>query len=395
MKRYIIQASVLGFAMLLLAGCWSRRELNELAIAVAMGIDKVENEYQITVQVVEPSQVASGKGGGDGRSPVTTYQANGKTEIEAIRKMTMISPRRIYTSHLRMLVIGEEVAKAGIKNTLDFLSRGQEFRTDFNVVVTKGTRASQILKILTPTEKIPANKMFSSLNQSEIIWGPTSATTLIELLSDIVKQGKQPVLTGIQVIGNAQQGESQDNISSPSPPTQIGYRGYAVFRNNKLVGWLNEKESNGYNFVVNNIKSSIVNTPCPQEGHLAFEIIHSSTELNSFLRNKKPSIKIEIRTEGNISEVNCSNLNITKTEVLEELENNLEQEIKKDIEHVINISQKKMKSDIFGFGEVIHRSHLSYWEQVRDDWEKIFANLPVDINVDLKIRRIGTVSNPL
>jgi spore germination protein KC len=366
-----------------------------LAIAVAMGIDKIGNEYQITVQVVEPSQVTSGKAGGDGRSPVTTYQVIGQTETEAIRKITMISPRHIYVSHLRMLAIGEKVAKAGVKNILDYLSRGHEFRTDFYVVVTKGTKAAQILKILTPIEKIPANNMFFSLKQSEINWGPTRATTLVELLSDIMKQGKQPVLTGIQLIGNAKQGEKQDNLSSTSPPTKIGYSGLAVFRNDKLVGWLNEEESNGYNFVINNIKSSIVNNPCSRGGRLAFEIIRSSTEVKGFLRNEKPSIKVEVRTEGNITEANCSNLNITKTQVIQELEKDLEQRIKKDIEYVINISQKKMRTDIFGFGEVMHRSNLPYWERVKNDWSKIFVNIPVDIKVDLKIRRIGSVSNPL
>ncbi|UZM97818.1 hypothetical protein OL548_22945 [Lysinibacillus sp. MHQ-1] len=43
---------------LLLSGCWSKRELNELAIVVALGIDKVEDEFEITVQIVDPSEVS-------------------------------------------------------------------------------------------------------------------------------------------------------------------------------------------------------------------------------------------------------------------------------------------------------------------------------------------------
>ncbi|MBH9787576.1 Ger(x)C family spore germination protein, partial [Clostridioides difficile] len=38
---------------LLLSGCWSKRELNELAIVVALGIDKIDEEYEITVQIVD------------------------------------------------------------------------------------------------------------------------------------------------------------------------------------------------------------------------------------------------------------------------------------------------------------------------------------------------------
>lgn len=46
---------------LLLSGCWNRRELNELGIAVAAGIDRVEDRYRLSVQVVVPGQVASKK----------------------------------------------------------------------------------------------------------------------------------------------------------------------------------------------------------------------------------------------------------------------------------------------------------------------------------------------
>jgi spore germination protein KC len=35
-------------------GCWSRHELNDLAIAVGIGIDKTGDQYQVSAQVVYP-----------------------------------------------------------------------------------------------------------------------------------------------------------------------------------------------------------------------------------------------------------------------------------------------------------------------------------------------------
>ena len=37
-----------------LSGCWNRRELNDLAIAVAAGVDWVDGRYRLTVQVANP-----------------------------------------------------------------------------------------------------------------------------------------------------------------------------------------------------------------------------------------------------------------------------------------------------------------------------------------------------
>jgi spore germination protein KC len=92
-------------------GCWSRHELNDLAIAVGIGIDKIGDRYQISAQVVLPSQIAGSKGGSP-QAPVNLYKATGSTVYEALRKITTISPRKIYISHLRILVLGEDSVKS-------------------------------------------------------------------------------------------------------------------------------------------------------------------------------------------------------------------------------------------------------------------------------------------
>ncbi|MGM0714624.1 MAG: hypothetical protein ACQEU9_22745 [Bacillota bacterium] len=99
--------------VILLGGCWNRKELNDLAICVGIGIDKVKTGYSVSVQIVDPAEVAANKGK-PGRAPVTLFTMSGATVFEALRKMTTISPRKIYMSHTRMLILGEELAREGI-----------------------------------------------------------------------------------------------------------------------------------------------------------------------------------------------------------------------------------------------------------------------------------------
>ncbi|WMT41390.1 hypothetical protein RE628_02140 [Paenibacillus sp. D2_2] len=63
MKRFTACLFLLLMASTLLTGCWNRRELNELAIAVGLGLDKDGDKYQVSIQVVNPSEVSNGKGG--------------------------------------------------------------------------------------------------------------------------------------------------------------------------------------------------------------------------------------------------------------------------------------------------------------------------------------------
>ena len=86
--------------------CWSKRELNELAIVVAFGIDKIDEEYEITVQIVDPSEV-SVRQASTQRSPVVSYHSRGETIFEAIRKMTTIATRKPYFAHLQVVVLGK------------------------------------------------------------------------------------------------------------------------------------------------------------------------------------------------------------------------------------------------------------------------------------------------
>ena len=83
MKKRILSLIIL---CLFLTGCWDKKELNELAITMALGVDKIDDEYLVSAQVVVPGEVSSMKGGA-GQSPVTLFQAKGATMNDAIRNL--------------------------------------------------------------------------------------------------------------------------------------------------------------------------------------------------------------------------------------------------------------------------------------------------------------------
>ncbi|MEV5028303.1 Ger(x)C family spore germination protein [Paenibacillus sp. LPE1-1-1.1] len=388
-RKYIVFISCL-LLLNLLTGCWNRRELNELGISVGIGIDKEGKGYRVSAQVVNPGEVASAKPSGN-RTPVTVYEATGDTIFEAIRKMTTTSPRVIYMAHLRVLVIGEALAREGIEKPLDHFSRDHEVRTDFFIVIAKGSSAKDVLKVLTPVEKIPANKLFLSLETSQKVWAPTLTTTLDELITDIISEGKSPVLTAVKVT-NVNKGQSQQNVEYIEPPGKLRYSGLAVFKEDKLIGWLNEKESKGYSYIRDKVRNTVGTLACPEGGNIAVEIMKSKTDVKGKVKNGKPQIDIEIKTEENVGEVECE-IDLTNRETIDMLEKSAEKKVTAIILDSIHKTQKRLKVDIFGFGEAIRRSNPAAWKTLKQDWEEQFLNLEINVKVDVKIRRIGTVSN--
>ncbi|MCQ6557406.1 Ger(x)C family spore germination protein [Paenibacillus mendelii] len=392
MKRKLILLSLFLIALLFVSGCWNRRELNDLAITVGMGIDKSGENYRVSTQVVIPSQVAGKKGGI--QTPVTMYKETGESLLEAIRKMTTASPRKIYASHLRVLVLGESLAREGIGDALDLLSRDQELRTDFFIVIAKKTTAEKTLKILTQLEKIPSVNMFASLETSEKSWAPTTTITLDQLIAELLSEGKHPVLTGIQVIGSQEIGETSENLDQIDPSAKVKYSGLAVFKKDKLIGWLNEEESKAYTYINDEIKSTVGVITCPEGGKLSLEMMHSKTTVKGSVTGNQPTINIGIRAQMNIAEVQCS-VDLTKTETIAELEKLSNQKLEGFIEASIKKVQRKYKVDIFGFGDIIHRTHPKAWKKLKKDWDQNFTKMPVTVKVDSRIRHLGAVSSSL
>jgi spore germination protein KC len=85
MKGFISKCLLILLVLSSLTGCWNRRELNELAIAVAIGIDKSNGEYKVSTQIVNPGEMSSKQSSGGGSAPIVTHHTSGKTVIEALQ----------------------------------------------------------------------------------------------------------------------------------------------------------------------------------------------------------------------------------------------------------------------------------------------------------------------
>ncbi|KKI90065.1 spore gernimation protein GerC [Bacillus sp. SA1-12] len=388
MKKIIRIFAILMLILSLLTGCWSRKELNELAIATALGIDKTEDGYLISIQILNPGELA-GKSS-SGRTEVVRFMKRGETVFEALRKISMDAPRKIYVAHLREVIFGEEIAKEGIGKALDFISRDHEMRTDFYITVAKGSTASDILNVQTALEKVPANKLFSALENSEKNWAATKSVKLDELINSIVSKGKEPVLTGIYVYNDPEAGSDIKNVQNVSPKTGLKIDSLAVFDNDKLIGWLNLDESKGFNYITDNVKSTVVKVPM-EDGSISIETIRSKTKVKGKMVNGKPKINITINTEGNVGDVE-SKFDLSKPQNIDELNEKYQNDIKNKVETVIKKVQEDYQCDIFGFGEVIHRADPKAWKQLQKNWDEEFAELAVTVKVNADVRRLGTIT---
>ncbi|WP_010281232.1 Ger(x)C family spore germination protein [Bacillus timonensis] len=390
----VILFVMLFLSMLLLTSCWSKKELTDIAIVSALGVDlDGDGRYVGTIQVVNPGNVAGGQQGGGNNSygpPVNVYSETGNNLVEISKKFSTKISRRLYYAHTNLVVVGERLAREeGILHILDAMDRDPEFRITSVVVIAQDTAAKDLLRTLTPIDKLPSNKVIKTLKSTEKNWGSHLEVNMKDVINDLVSEGKEPLITGFGVRGEINQAMKLENLQETTPEAILQAEGIAVFKDGKLVDWLQDDTARGSLWILDKIQETDLNIDW--EGKvdaIAYEVIRQNTKVSSTTQQGKPMINVEVQAEGEIGEVEVP-IDLTNPHLLLRIETEIEKEIKKEIQEAIKQIQAN-KSDVFGFGEVVHQSDPKLWKKIKADWNDVyFPDLQVDVKVNSFVRRSG------
>jgi spore germination protein KC len=394
MKHKLVFLIVLMTLPVLLSGCWSKKELTDLAIVAALGVDKTDDgKYVLTLQIINPGNVAGGiRGGGGGTEspPITVYSATGNNLVEASRRATSKISRRLYYAHTNLVVVGENLAsEEGLSTFIDAIDRDHEFRITTTMVITHQSTAEELVKTLTPIDKIPANKVLKTLEFSQRKWGESIKTSVQEVMKGLQSPNEVTVVSGFRLVGNPKHASQLENIQESEPESTLQASGIAVLKEGKLVDWVYGRAARGTVWILDKIQGTTINIDWKgKKEAIAYQTIRQKTKVSAQVKNGQPSISIHTRVEGSLGEMNVP-VDITDVKVISKIEKEVKKEIKKEIKKAIEQAQMN-EADIFGFGEAIRRSRPGDWKRLKPMWNDVyFPELKVDINVEAYIRRAG------
>lgn len=366
----------------LLTGCWNRIEVNDIAIVTAIGLDLQEDDkIRLSLQVAIPSKLGPTSGTGTSGSGNSTFMISetGATLSEAFRHLQGKLSRRVFFSHSRVLLIGEDLAKEGVSHILDFYSRYHQPRMNSYIMFTKGD-AFDVIKNQPQLESVSAEE---TRELTKLTVGLT--VNIKDFLDMLLTEGLEPVAPQfasepLEVDTESQSGNAQAIV------------GAAVFRGDKLVGWMNDNETRGILWLRNEMNMGVITVDLPKgkgDGHISSNIIRSETNIEPKIKNGKIHISVNTTSEMNVME-NASELSLDDSKNIEKLQNEIEKEIKNRIQKALDKAKDDLESDIFGFGEAVYKKYPKQWnEKYKKSWEKDFPELDVSINTKVYVRRIG------
>ncbi|MCP1310889.1 Ger(x)C family spore germination protein [Paenibacillus tyrfis] len=373
MSRTLSSRICLALTLLVgLTGCWNRKEIESLGFVIAAGIDPARQGYLFSTQVVNTDAMSKNKS--EKTPPYFVYTSTGETIFDAVRKATHTSPNKLFWSHTKMLILSEKTAKQGIKHVLEFFSRDAEERRHFLLAVTPGL-AEDVLKADVKTKKIPT---LALLELMELYRASSTAprTTLNDFLR--MYQSSTGILLPVVKIIRDQAGKQSYYLA-----------GSAAFRKDTLATYLTPIQTRGVLWVLGKVKSGIIVAKCPgtsgdaPENRVSFEVFKAKSDIKAEKREGRFLLKVTIEESGNLAEASCSH-NEIDPKPMHTWEAIKKEKIEAEIKEAI-AKAKEAKTDVFGFGEVIHRAYPQDWKKISKQWDDMFPTLNVQVSVETKV----------
>ncbi|MDI6605226.1 MAG: Ger(x)C family spore germination protein [Thermoanaerobacteraceae bacterium] len=387
MKRLLI---LLIIILMLVTGCWDKREINELGFVQGIGIDKTKNGMvNLTIQVVKPSVLAGaggigGGGGGAAGKPYEVYDSKGVDFANAYANFNTELSRKLFLQQNEIIFLSEKYAKSGIYGALDFITRNPELRRTSYLVVVSGGSLDDLMKISKGIERYPYKEVLGMI-QNQINTSCTYVSDINDFIETLEAEKKQPMVCRLEI------------IKENGKPSRMRCVGAAVFKKDKMIGILNEDEIKGIMLVLNKIKRStfvLDKGPEEEKTHISFLVTKTDAKITPIINGENVSFNVEIYVESNLEEQEVK-YNLSDPKMILKLQKLQEEKLKEKVQRGLNTVQKKYKVDVVGFGDRIHKKDPADWEKLKDRWEDIYPEVKINISVKAKIKRVGLTSEPI
>lgn len=382
MKSLKIKALIviLLASLLVCTGCWDYSEINKKAIVsgAAIDYDAERNEYIVTVEFISPKG-----GGGEGAQfePIN-YTGTGHTVFDAIRNLINKVGKRLYWAHAKIIIISDEIAKKGVVPVIDFINRDAEVRPDVSLIVSREESARKLLRGYDEGHDTLAFHLSDMIqNQSNVSKFPVIETW--KFVNYLAQEGESPILpTAHQV--------RETNQVVPD------LYGTAIFKKDKMVGWINGQETQSLLHIRDELKGGLVHTihMAGMHTNVTLELFRAKTKLKPIIKDGKLIMTINAKLEVDIAEIDTVRDVIQKKE-RELLKKETEEMMNKGMINIIKKVQKEYKADIFHFAGTIQREMPDEWKKIKDNWEEVFSELPVEITSEVDIKGSALTSKPI
>ncbi len=368
MKVRFIILLFLIFNIFFIAACSNIEQLDDKMIIHGVGIDRVENTFELTIQQFSVT------GSNEKEEGAQVVKTKGNSLMDAFSDLSLQTGKTPMFSQNLVLAIGEETAYNGINDILDFFVRYYESRPTVKIIIVKG-KAESVLSFKKDDKLIMA-KDIMAITESERINSKVMSSNIFQFVGALKNSTLNPIASIVSV-----ERQNDEEI--------LAANGTAVFKNDKLAGFIDTNSTRGALIINNRLNGGTEVIDVESVGKVSYSLEKSKSKVKFKLENGKPVYNIIIKINTNIYEIERDIKNQLPDSAFNLMEEALISRIKTITSQAIYKSIFEYNSDIFGFGQIALQSDKEYFRTVENNWDQVMKEAKYNIDVSVKIDDTG------
>lgn len=388
MFRKVIIIAVLILILLLAPGCAFPQHfpIEDTQNILIAGFDVEGEEIILTVLV---DSIAQQGGSGQEKIENRLYCARGKTVLEAKRNIHTFAEKRITFYHTVYIVVGQDAAKHSIDKIINFFSEDDETNFLHVLIIAKGMTAKEYLEQQNTEEKKVPDILSTLFNETS----HTGYSKEIDIIDYSIMRDtpwKNPYIPTVilrkdKIIRvDDEDKEGKQNENSQPPKTLTYLEGFGIFdEQDKLIGYLDAYMARGMMFINGDVQSTPITVKDQEGQYVALGVMGTKSEIKPKYGDPL-SVTIEISVKANLNEYQESD-GVLEKSYIDYLEQQQNEFIKNEAEAALNYLKGK-QADTVGIGDAFYHKDPIKWQDIKEDWQSIFAELDIEVKVTSHIQ---------
>lgn len=352
-----------------------KKDIRNRLVIQGIGIDiEKDNSYKVTLQAIDTNSSAAASSDGASQPPLKVYTVKGDSIYTAIKTVTESEGKMPLYSQNRIIILGKSITEENMDNVIDFFVRDVENSSSVYVAAAEKT-ASEILETKNGNEYVSARNLKNSIDSYEYD-ARIFATSLYELISRYnsgTKDFAMPLLA----------------VKEENKEKNVEIIGTAVFNNTKYRQYISKDDTVYLNILYNQVNNTALSFSMEDNTRISLNVVKSKTKRTVSLENGKPTFKIKVTMNGDISEISGGVSSAMKNSDIEKYKKRGEEYVEKQIHSLINELHNRYESDSAGLGRLLYICEQDFYKSNEKNIDEVMKNSIYEIECEINIRRIG------
>lgn len=346
---------VIILTLLFCTGCFDYKEINDLAIISAIGIDYENDEYIITLEILN-DQIDKAS------SKITSYTktGSGKTLTSAIENAADKLSKELIFNHIKLMILSKSIVETKFDNIIDLFLRNTYFRENFYVISSTDTKPEDLLNHTTNEAPIASTAITDTLESISYSSNTNILKKFDEIIEEVITYGIDTCFSNITL---------KDD--------EFIVNGMSIFNNYDYIGNLDNEYVKIYNLLTDNFDRP---TYTINYNNLSFTVAINNGKLNTEI--KKGTINVTRNLMGRIID-NDPKFNIRDPKNLEKIDNDFTNLLNDKIKEFIKVLQDN-NTDILGITK-------NYYKKTRDKDKDYWLKLDIKSDIRFNINKKGLI----